>query len=326
MVTIKDIAKRAKVAISTVSYVINNSKNVTPETKARILSAIDELNYYPSMAARSLKTRRTLTVGIIVPDISNAFFTEIIRGIEDLFNKHDYSVILCNTDEDQDKEKRYLNTLYEKDIDGLIFIGTGKNEEIFKNRKEVPIVLVDRKVSGDFDSVTVNNVLGGFLATDHLLKRNRSSVMFLAGDLKINTYFDRLQGYKLGLKTHGLEFDESLVHLCKVSHEAGYQYMEKLLTKPFDIRSIFVENDLIALGVMKALLIKGIRIPEDVAIVGYDNIPTSYLVVPSLTTIDQPKYLIGKKAGELLLSKINGNKEAKKQIVLDPEIVVRETA
>jgi LacI family transcriptional regulator len=326
MVTIKDIAKRAKVAISTVSYVINNSKNVTPETKARVLSAIEELNYYPSMAARSLKTRRTLTVGIIVPDISNAFFTEIIRGIEDLFNKHDYSVILCNTDEDQDKEKRYLNTLYEKDIDGLIFIGTGKNEEIFKNRKEVPIVLVDRKVSGDFDSVMVDNVLGGFLATDHLLKRNRSKVMFLSGDLKLNTYFERLQGYKLGLKTHGIEFDESLIHQCKVSHEAGYQFMETLLNKPFDIRSIFAENDLIALGVMKALLNKGFRIPEDVAIVGYDNIPTSYLVDPSLTTIDQPKYLIGKKAGELLLSKMNGNRENKEQIVLDPELVVRESA
>ncbi|MGG4142630.1 LacI family DNA-binding transcriptional regulator [Paenibacillus algorifonticola] len=330
MVTIKDIAKKANVAISTVSYVLNGTKNVKPETKERIMNAIKELNYHPSMAARSLKSRKTLTIGIVVPDISNAFFTEIIRGIEDLFNEHAYSVILCNTDEDQAKELRYLNTLFEKDIDGLIFLGTGKNRDVFNNRKDFPVVVVDRKVvdkkAGEsFSSVMIDNVHGGFEATNFLLSQNRSEVMLVIGDLSIQNSRDRLEGYKKALALHGVAYDESLVYECKVSHEAGYVFMDKLLEKPFAYRSIFAANDLLALGIMKALFQKGYRIPEDIAIVGYDNIPTSYLVVPALTTINQPKYQMGKKAGELLLKKINAESHLVEHIVLKPELVIRES-
>jgi LacI family transcriptional regulator len=178
----------------------------------------------------------------------------------------------------------------------------------------------------------VNNVLGGYLATDHLLKKNRSNVLLLTGDLNLSTCFDRMQGYKEALKEHGYEFDESLVHECKVSHEAGVQFMDNLLSKPFEIRSVFAANDLLALGAMRSLMNHGKRIPEDFAIVGYDNIPTSHLVVPSLTTIDQPKYLMGKRAGELLLKKMKNQTEQVEeedqveQIVLDPELIVRESA
>jgi LacI family transcriptional regulator len=327
MATIKDIAKRANVAISTVSYVLNDSKNVKPETKERIMKIIEELNYHPRMVARSLKTRKTLTIGIIVPDISNMFFTEIIRGIEDLFNKHDYSVILCNTDEDQSKESKYIKTLFEKDIDGLIFLGTGKNQQnLLKNKKNIPVVIVDRKIGDEFNSVMVNNLKGGYLATEYLLKKHHSEVLFLSGSLAVSTYFDRLSGYKEALRANGYAFNEALVHQCEASSDGGYLCIEKLFDKSFPFKSIFAANDLIALGAMKALIKRGIKIPEEVSIIGYDNIPTSYLVIPALTTVNQPKYLMGEQAGRLLLKQIKEEMNGEEQIVLDPELIIRETA
>jgi LacI family transcriptional regulator len=325
LVTIKDIAQKAKVAVSTVSYVLNGTKNVKPATKERILLAIKELNYTPRMVARSLKTRKTQTIGIIVPNISNVFFVEIIRGIEDIFNHHGYSVILCNTDEDRQKEIRYLQTLFDKDIDGLIFLGTGKNQNVLNNKQDTPVVVVDRRLGEEFNSVLVDNVFGGYLATDYLLTKTKSEVLFLSGQLTLSTYFDRLLGYKEALKVHGYGYSENLVYQCQASHDGGYQCIENLIKDSFEIKSIFAANDLIALGAMKALIKNGIRIPEEVSIVGYDDIPTSSLVVPALTTVEQPKYLMGKRAAELLLKQINNEKIDEKKLILKPKLIIRET-
>jgi LacI family transcriptional regulator len=326
MATIKDIAKRANVAISTVSYVLNNSKNVKPETKERIMKIIEELNYHPRMVARGLKTSKTSTIGIIVPDISHMFFTEIIRGIVDFFNKHNFSVILCNTDEDQEKETKYIHTLFGKDIDGLIFLGTGKDQQtLLKNKKNIPVVIVDRKIGDEFNSVMVNNHKGGYLATDYLLRKHPSEVLFLSGPLTVSTYLDRLSGYRDAVIANGYEFNRDLVHQCEVSPEGGYQCLEMLLEKSSPIRSIFAANDLIALGAMRALIKRGIQIPEQVSIIGYDNIYAASLVIPALTTIDQPKYKMGEQASELLLKQIKQEMNGEVEIVLDPELIIRET-
>ncbi len=327
MATISDIAKKANVAISTVSYVINNTKNVKPETRDRILKIIEEMDYEPRVVARSLKTKKSLTIGIIVPDIANMFFIGIIRGIEDVANKFGYSVILCNTDEDTEKEKKYLNTLISKDIDGLIFVGTGKNQNILEDRLNISIVVVDRKLGEGFNSITVDNIRGGFLATDYLIRKNGTEVLLLTGPLSINTYFDRMKGYMEALQLNGQVYNELLVHQTSVSHEGGYKAIEDILGKGVkQFKSVFASNDLIALGAIKALTKRGIKVPEDVAIVGYDDIPAASIHTPSLTTVMQPQYVMGEKAMELLLEQIKGRLMKARQVVLKPDLIIRESA
>jgi LacI family transcriptional regulator len=326
MTTIKDIAKQADVAASTVSYVLNNTKNVKPETKERILKVIKELHYQPSAVARSLKTKKSLTIGIMIPDISNMFFTEIVRGIEDIANEYEYNVILCNTDEDEKKEKRYLDNLYNKHIDGLIFVGTGKNQQILKDKQHIPVVAVDRKIGYNFGSVMVDNVKGAYIATNYLLEKNGADVILLTGPLSLSTYFERMTGYIEALREKGLEYNENIVRECPVGHEGGYTALEDLLEKNVGLRSIFASNDLIALGAMKALIKRGVRIPEEVSIVGYDDIPTASIITPALTTIQQPKYNMGRKAAELLLNSMTKQAVKERHIVLEPKLVIRETA
>jgi LacI family transcriptional regulator len=324
MVTIKDVAKRAGVAASTVSYVINNKKSVKKETRERIINAIEELNYSPNLVARSLKTKITHTIGVIVPDLSNMFFTDIIRGIEDTMSKEGYVIILCSTYENIEKEKRDLSILLKKDIDGLIYVSAGKNR-IYISDHKIPIVLVDRKIGESYLSVMVNNKKGGFLATDHLLDKNNAEVFILTGPLTINTYFERMNGYIEALKKHGYEYNEHLVINCDSSYAGGIKAIEELLKNKISFRSIFAANDLIALGAMKAIIKNGLRIPNDVSIVGFDDISTSAIVNPSLTTIRQPKYLMGVKAAELILDQLNNRSIDNRHILLEPEIIVRET-
>ena len=326
MATIRDIAKSANVAASTVSYVLNGTKSVKPETRERILKIMQDMDYQPSIVARSLKTKKTLTIGIIVPDISNIFFIEIVRGIEDISHKHGYSVILCNTGEDRQKEIKYLNTLINKDIDGLIFLGTGKNRQILRNNKDIPVVIVDRKLGEGFCSVMIDNVKGGFIAADYLLKKNGPEMAFITGPLAISTYFDRMTGYMNALKAHNCEFNEELVIECRVSHEGGYEAVESLLKREINVKSVFAANDLIALGAMRALIKKGIRIPEEVSIIGYDDIPAASIVTPALTTVEQPKYSMGEKAAGLLFGQINKQDLSDMHVVLEPRLIVRETA
>jgi LacI family transcriptional regulator len=327
MTTIKDIAKRSNVAISTVSYVLNKSKNVKPETRKKVLQAIEELNYRPNMTARSLKTKQSLTVGIILPDISNLFFIEVIRGIEDTLSENDYSVILCNSDENKQKEIKYISTLIEKDIDGIIFLGTGTNLTDLK--KNVPLVVVDRKLGDQYSTVTTDNEKGGYMATMHLLERNHSEVILLTGPLTISTYFDRKSGYMKALKEKDVQFNELLVHECEVSLKGGMLAVEQVLNSEIEIKSIFAANDLIALGAMRALIKRGFAVPGDVSIIGYDDIPMVSLVTPALTTIEQPKYEMGVKAGELLLQKIRNVKKnegkTNMQVTLQPKLIIRET-
>ncbi len=324
MSTIKDVAKKAGVSISTVSYIINNKKKVRPQTKELVLKAIKELNYSPNLVARSLKTKKTHSLGVIVPDLSNMFFTEIIKGIEDIASKDGYVIILCSTYEDVKKEEKDLNTLLNKDIDGLIFIGTGKTS-IRNISKSTPVVLVDRKLGSSFLSVMVDNKKGGTLATDHLLSRRDSEVFLFTGPLTINTYFERMNGYIEALKKHGYEYNEKLIINCDINYDGGISAFESLIKSNSNVRSIFAANDLIALGVERAVLKNGLKIPDDIMIVGYDDIPTSSIVNPSLTTIKQPTYQMGVTAAKLLFGQLNNKSLDSKHIILEPELIIRET-
>lgn len=326
MATIKDIAKKANVAVSTVSYVLNDKKKVKPETKERILRAIREFEYHPRAAARSLKTKQSLTIGIIMPDVTNLFYTETARGIEDMANQNGYNVILCNTDKDPKKERDYLNTLYSKDVDGIIFIGPCLNQNIVRNRQDTPIVSINSKNGGNISSISVDFVKGGYLATKHLLQKNKSDVLFLSGPLNRSTVFDRLTGYINALRSEGIEYNELMVHQCEVSFQGGYNIIQSIYDRIEGIKSIFSSSDVIALGAIRALIEKGVKIPEDISVVGFDDISIASVYIPSLTTIRQPKYEMGRQAAEFLIKKINDKSLENQCIVLDPELIIRESS
>lgn len=326
MKTIKEVAQIAGVAVSTVSYVINDSKFVKPATRARVEKAISELNYRPRMTARSLKTKRTHTIGIIVPDISNPFFIDIIYGIESVLQKDGYDIILCNTHESEDAEVRYLENLLNKDVDGLVFISTGRNHNAISNTNDTPLVIVDRKVSNNFSSVLVDNTVGGQIATQHLIDcYGKEEIYLITGPLLISTYFDRMIGYRKALSENNIQYDEKLVYECNVSLEGGFEAMEKILSSGKIPRKVFIANDMIALGAMKAIIKRGILIPEQIAIVGYDDISTASIVTPELTTIHQPSKKIGCCAADLLMQQIRDPFGSNQQIMLMPTLVIRNT-
>lgn len=326
MATIKDVAKYAGVSTSTVSYVLNNNKPLKAETRRRVLEAVEDLGYRPNLIARSLKTRKTATIGVIVPDIANAFFTAIIRAIEEISERNNHSIILCNTYENSEKEERYLNILLNRDIDGLIFVGTGKNPKILSNITGIPIVVVDRRLGDSYPSVLVDNEKGGYAAALHLLNRKQEEILFLSGPLSINTYFERMSGYLRALKDFGMGRNELLIHECEVSYDGGQKTMDEILQQNITYGSIFAANDLIALGAYNTLMTHGIKIPKDIPLVGFDDIPTAHIITPGLTTVRQPTHLIGTTAAEILFKHFSNEQKEAEHIVLEPELVIRETA
>jgi len=326
MATIRDIAKKANVAVSTVSYVLNDTKHVRNETRARIMQAIDELSYTPRSAAIALKTKKTLTIGIIIPEISNPFFTEIIKGVEDTTYENGYNIVLCCTQEDEEKEKKYLRDLISKDIDGLIFVSTGKNKNILKNYKQLPIVVVDRKM-GDYTSMVIgDNVKGGYIATKYLLEKSNKPVHLLTGTLTVNTYFDRMAGYMDALREKGIEYEQSMVHECGFSIEDARRVMDQLIESGQKIHSIFASADILALGALKSLLKHGIDVGKEVLLVGYDDINISEIVTPSLTTIRQPQFEMGVLAANLIIEQIKDKSKEIEKVIIEPMLVKRETA
>ena len=326
MATIRDIAKKANVAVSTVSYVLNNTKKVKPETRERILEVIKELDYHPRSVARSLKTRKTMTIGVVLPDITNLFYAETIRGIEDAANQYGYNIILCNTDMDSKKEMNYLNTLYSKDVDGVIFLGSCFNYQLVRSKPDTPIIFINSKIGDNFSSVSINDVKGGYIATKHLLERKKSDVIFFTGPLSRSWFFERMTGYIDALKSEGHRYNELLVQECDVSFKGGYDKAHAFFSQNTEIRSLFAVSDVIALGVIRALKEIGLRVPEDISVVGYDDISISEMFIPALTTVRQPKYMMGQKAVDLLMRKIKDNIVENEIFIVEPELIIRESS
>ncbi len=308
-----------------VSYYLNNTKK-EKETEERIEKAIKELNYNPRHVARSLRTKQSLTIGIIVPEISNYFFTEIIRGIEETAYKSGFSIILCNTNEDAEKERRYLEVLFSKDIDGLVFISTGMNQNILSKYDELPIIVVDRKVGNINSMVLVDNVEGGYIATKFLLEEKGYPIHYLSGPLTISTYFDRLNGYMKALKEKNYDYNESFINQCDLSIISGYETMINIIDREPNVKAVFAANDILAIGALKALLSKGKKVGDEIFLMGYDDIDTAAMVTPALSTVAQPKYTMGVTAAELLIEQIKGKTQLNKRIVLKPELIIRESA
>ncbi|WP_326907682.1 LacI family DNA-binding transcriptional regulator [Sedimentibacter sp. MB31-C6] len=333
-ITIKEVAKEAGVSIATVSMIINKKdKNITDATRMKVLEVVKKHNYIPNAMAGSLVTQRTNIIGLILPDITNPFFPGIARGAEDKANKSGYSIIFCNTDDQLEVEEKYIENLTKKMVDGIIIAHSSNSKKMPKilERCKAPVILIDR----DFYSenirgkVLVDNLNGAYKGVNYLIKNGYKKIAFLSGSLKTRTATDRLEGYKMALKDNSIKFNELLVKSGEYRIEWGKNGVKKLLSTNEDFDSIFCGNDLIAIGAMKELKENGYHIPEDIGVMGFDDIYMAGLVDPPLTTIRQPIYEMGYKAMELLIDNINNknnkisNPQKMKSIILETKIIER---
>ena len=324
MPTIKEIAELAKVSTATVSKVLNGKdKYISEKTRQRILEIVEKEGYIPNGIAKSLKIKKTRTIGLIIPDVMNPFFAEVARGAEDTAEERGYIVIICNSDNRIDKEERYLNILQEKMVDGIIMTASESMASQTIERCNIPMVLVDRDIdiNKPIGHITVNNEEGTFMATSHLIKKGCKNIGFISSKIVNKLSKERLEGYKRALKEHGFTVDEDRIYLENYNVESGYRGASHLLNKG-DIDGICCGNDLIAIGAIRLLKERGIRIPEEVKIIGFDNISISKYIDPPLSTIAQPIYKIGQESVNMLISIIE-RKRTSLNKVLHVELVER---
>ncbi len=328
MATLRDVARRAGVSTATVSYVLNGTRPVSPEVEARVWEAVAALQYRPNRVARGLRRKRTHVLGLIVPDSANPFFAEIARGLEDLSFAHDYSLILCNSDGDPVKEQRYLGVLIEQQVDGIALVSAGATPAhlTILQQRGIPFVVVDRELSGlAADCVLADNFQGGYLATRHLLERGHRRIACITGPSDLTPSADRVRGYRQAMAEVGIEPLEDWVCRGDFRAESGYHAARFFLQLSPSIRptAIFACNDLMAIGAMRAIGEAGLSIPQDIALVGFDDIVLAAYVIPPLTTVAQPTYEMGRVAGELLLRRIQDRARPPTRHLLPVRLIVR---
>jgi len=305
MVNIRDVAKTAGVSVATVSRVINKNPNVSINTQTRVEKVIKQLGYKPNVIARSLSSRKTFVVALVVPSISNPFFPEVARAVEDIAYKEGYKVFLCNTDDKEDRLKDYLKSFIEHYVDGVIIDSQNitKNQVYDLKERGISVVLIDRIEKNDmneFTTVYVDNRKGGQLATEHLLEVGCNYIGHIRGPEDIETANQRFWGYKD--KVSGLSwYDQSWVGQGDYSVNSGFQVAKELFMKHKNIDGIFAANDLMAIGALRAAYEWGKVVPDELSIIGFDGISMSSLTVPRISTIQQPIYNIGKLAMKELI-------------------------
>ncbi len=332
-ITIKDIARIAKVSHTTVSRALNDKSRIHPKTKERILSIAKELNYQPNFFARSLVTRRTRILGLVITTIANPFYTELAQGIETTARSLGYNIILCSTDYELSIEKQYIDMLRNKGVDGIIFTSAhlGDPNIIELAEEGFPLILVNRRtyhpiVKDKVDYVGVDNVLGGYLAVEHLIRLGHERIGIIGGSSESSVGFERVEGGKRAFETYGLEVKEEYFLEGDFLKESGYQGGKRFLKMEKPPTAIFATNDYMALGTYQALLEEGIRIPEEIALVGFNDIEFTSMRGIELTTIGQKKYEMGALAVKKLVERIEGDRTGSpKEIILEPELIIRKT-
>ncbi|PYZ93781.1 catabolite control protein A [Salipaludibacillus keqinensis] len=328
-ITIYDVAREASVSMATVSRVVNGNPNVKPTTRKRVLEAIDRLGYRPNAVARGLASKKTTTVGVIIPDISSIFFSELARGIEDIATMYKYNIILCNSDQNKDKEIHLVNTLLEKQVDGIVFMGgeiTKEHEETFK-KSPVPIVLsatIDDKK--EFPSVNIDYKQAAYDAVKSFIDEGHKRVAMLSGTLEdpINGYL-KYSGYKEAMQDAGLDISEELVVIGDYTHDSGLEAMESLLKLDEKPSAVFASTDEMALGLIHGAQDAGLQVPDDIEIIGFDNTRLATMVRPTLSTVVQPMYDIGAVSMRLLTKYMNKEEVTENVVVLPHRMEYRQS-
>ena len=328
IITINDVAKQAGVSIKTVSRVINNSPEVAEETRKRILEVIKLLNYRPNALARGLMTKKTKALGVVVSDITNPYIPELVRGIADVASERGYNIVLSNTDGIREKEIEYVDVLLERRVDGLIFTSVRlESQEVIDLQNEgFPLVLVNRQIYGARTNfVIVDSKIGSRLAVEHLIELGHKRIAHIAGPIDISVSIERLETYKETLKAHNIRVDEELIKTGNFQQDGGFNACKELLSIKEPPSAIFCANDFMALGALEYISNMGLRVPDDISILGFDDITFASLPGIELTTIKVPKYDMGHLSAKILIDEIEGKRKSIKQVVLKPELVIRKT-
>jgi LacI family transcriptional regulator len=320
MATIHDVAKRAGVAQITVSRVINNSGYISDKTRENVEAAIAELGYIPNILARSLRSKRTNTLALVFTDITNPFFTILARGVEDTASFAGFNVIFCNTDESQEKEDNYIQLILQKQVDGILLVPASSNTRSIKviQKQNTPLVIIDRRVSNsNVDIVRGDSEGGAYQLTKYLIGLGHRRIAIISGPRNVSTAEDRLLGYKRAMEDSGLN-ENILSFYGNFSQDSGNELTRKIFINDPKPTALFAANNLIAIGALKALRDIGFKVPDDVALVSFDDIPESLSVFPFMTVVAQPSYEIGKRATELLISRINNDSSLEYQNIIFP--------
>ncbi|MFA5524476.1 MAG: LacI family DNA-binding transcriptional regulator [Tissierellales bacterium] len=330
MANIRKISKLAGVSVATVSRVLNHPETVSQETRNRILMVMEEVNYVPNNLARSLTTNRTSTIGLIIPNILNPLYPSIAKGVEDVFYKKGYNILLSNTEDDAKREKASIEMLLGKKVDGLIICSSILGEDDFNIivKQGVPFVLLGEYMEdSDINIVYTDYQLGAYLATTHLIKAGYKKIAHIAGPLNRKASIEKLEGYKKALLEARLKYNEEYVFEGNNQIDGGQLALKKILKKKGKPDAIFVANDLMALGVIEAIKVLGYKVPADIAVVGFDDIDVASLIEPKLTTVTHPVYRMGLTAARLLLDNITNEEEDcfKQKIFIQPMLKIRKS-
>jgi DNA-binding LacI/PurR family transcriptional regulator len=327
--TIRDVAKTAGVSLSTVSRVLHRHPAVNSDIQQRVLLAIDELDYQPNRSAQRLRSKMGSVIGLIISDIENPFFTSIVRGVEDVAYANQMTVVLCNTDEDPAKQERYIGVMQEEGVAGLIIAPAHADSyDALQPLRDlgIPTVLLDRDIGDEkSDAVCVDNVAGAYTATQHLITANRKRIAIVNGDTHIKTFADRYQGYRRALIDANIKINKNYIIEVPPKIERSLQATLELLQLKPRPDAIFAGNNLITIGVLKAIKQLKLSIPEEIALVGFDDMPWSSELCPPITSVAQPTYELGQEAARLLIRRLRNNDGFHQTITLHTRLIVRES-
>lgn len=327
MIKMSDVAKKANVSTATVSRVLRNPDTVRKETRAKVLSVIEQLNYQPNVLARHLRTSKTNTILVALPNLTNTVFAQIFGGIEKVAHENEYRVLLRNLNNKEDHSDGYLDYILQKQVDGMILLTSKLGEERLLEMASLhPIVLASEFLEGSkIPTVSIDNISSARLATEHLIQLGHQRIAHISGPLEGLLGRHRLKGYQLALEKHHIQCDSLLIKEGDFSFESGCTLMHQLMALENPPTAVFAANDEMAMGVIKAAKEHGFLVPRDLAVVGFDNIYFSSIFEPALTTVSQPLFKMGEKSMELLLSQIRREALRKKHYVLDTELIIRDS-
>jgi LacI family transcriptional regulator len=322
-----EVARRARVSISTVSRTINNTGKISAETQEHVRRVMRELGYKPNRVARRLRAGgKCHLLGLIIPNIQNPFFADLARGVEDVAYRNNFAVLLCNYDEDPEKERFYLDVMEQESVDGVILPPIHENDPAVLRmaRSGLPMVCVDRALAdATIDKVEIDNQRGAFEAVTHLIGSGHRRIGLISGPADSSTGRERLIGYRAALAQAGVEVTEELIRYGDYKQESGRRLADDLLTLPTPPTALFVSNNLMTIGTLEAIFARQLRIPDDIALIGFDDLPLAAVFNPPLTVVRQPAYEVGRAAAELLLKRLEDPTRPATSLKLLPQLIVR---
>ncbi|WP_127530907.1 LacI family DNA-binding transcriptional regulator [Paenibacillus kobensis] len=327
---IVDVAKKAGVSAATVSRVLNDSSLVSEKTKQKVLKTIEEMDYHPNAAAKHLRSQRTMTIGIIVPDIIVSYFSEIIKGVENAAYARKYKVIICDSDNEMEKEMEYLGLLSNRTVDGMILVTPLVSDDVIEEyaQKGYALGVIGRAVENEsILSCKTNNVEFSEMAVRHLIEQGHKQIAYIGGYSDSMENYERMEGYLKALKDNRIPFKPGLIDSGYFEEAGGYAAAIRLFDRQEPFTAVYSANDEMALGVYRACRERGIRIPEELSVVGVDNNRITQYLLPPLSTVEQPKYEMGVCLAEKLIDQLNDQSESgQTKYVIDARLIIRDSS